>query len=83
MIHNTSTTWAEGNDAPIEELDLWVRTYNCLKRSNINTIRQLLAMSKEELLGIRNFDPDNYEEVRERLIARGFMHPDRPSGPFA
>jgi DNA-directed RNA polymerase subunit alpha len=83
MIHDISTTWAEGNDAPIEELDLWVRTYNCLKRSNINTVGQLLALNKEKLPGIRNFGPQNYEEVRERLITHGFMNPDHPRGPFA
>jgi hypothetical protein len=40
-------------------------------------------MSKEKLLGIRNFGPQNYEEVRERLITRGFMNPDQLRGPFA
>jgi DNA-directed RNA polymerase subunit alpha len=83
MMNSSAITETKDNDAPIEELDLWVRTYNCLKRSNINTVRQLLTLSKEELLGIRNFGPQNYEEVRERLITRGFMNPDQPRGPFA
>ncbi len=83
MTYNIATSWIEDDETPIEELDLAVRTYNCLKRSNINTVGQLLALSKEKLLGIRNFGPQNYDEVRERLIARGFMDPDRPGGPFA
>ncbi len=45
-----STLWTEGDDAPIERLDLAVRTYNCLKRSNINSVGQLLALHKTELL---------------------------------
>jgi DNA-directed RNA polymerase subunit alpha len=78
MMVNSAITETEDNDAPIEDLDLWVRTYNCLKRSNINTVRQLFAMSKEKLLGIRNFGPQNYEEVRERLITRG-LYESRPA----
>ena len=82
-MYNPATTGVEDHDVPIEELDLAVRTYNCLKRSNINRISQLLTLNKEELLGIRNFGPQNYEEVRERLITRGFLNPDHPRGPFA
>ncbi len=82
MTYNIVTSLEEGGNTPIEELDLTVRTYNCLKRSNIHTVSQLLALSKAELLGIRNFGPQNYTEVRERLIARGFMDPDHPDGPF-
>src|SRR5581483_10365052 len=42
-------------DMPIEVLDLSSRTYNCLKRSQITTVGQLLQMSEDELLGLRNF----------------------------
>ncbi len=83
MTYNVVTSLEEGGSTPIEELDLGVRMYNCLKRSNIHTVSQLLALSKAELLGIRNFGPQNYAEVRERLIARSFMHPDHPRRPFA
>ncbi len=78
-----ATSLSEGDDILIEELDLAVRTYNCLKRSNIHTVGQLLALNKEKLLGIRNFGPQDYEEARERLITHGFMNPDQPRGPFA
>ena len=83
MAYHAATSLEEGDNIPIEELDLMVRTYNCLKRNNIHMVSQLLALSKAELLGIRNFGPQNYAEVRERLIARGFIDPDHPGGPFA
>lgn len=83
MIYHVATSLEEGDNTPIEGLDLRVRTYNCLKRSSIHTVGQLLALSKAQLLAIRNFGPQDYEEVREQLIARGFMDPDHPGGPFA
>ena len=46
-------------------------------------MRQLLSLRKHELLGIRNLTPHSYEEIRERLIACGFMHLAHPIGPFA
>ena len=42
-------------DTPIEDLDLSVRAYNCLKRSNITKVGQVLSMNEEDLLGVRNF----------------------------
>ncbi len=83
MTRDTLISVAEEDDQPIEVLDLNVRTYNLLKRSGINTISQLFTLKKEELLSIRNFGIQNYEEVRARLIARGLLNPDRPTGPFA
>src|SRR5215467_5730482 len=77
------TTGTQDDDVPIETLDLAVRTYNCLKRSHVSTVRQLLALRKQELLHIRNLTPQNYEEIRERLIACGLMHPTHLIGPFA
>ena len=70
------------DETPIEQLDLHVRTYNCLKRSRVNTVGQILGMDKASLLSIRNFRPENIAELRERLIAGGFMSADNPSGPF-
>lgn len=70
-------------ETPIERLDLSVRTYNCLKRSGIDSIERLLALKKTELLAIRNFRPDSYEETRRLLIQHGFMDPRHPKGPFA
>src|SRR5437588_7532345 len=63
-------------DTPIEELDLSVRAYNCLKRSNITKVGQVLSMNEEDLLGVRNFGEKSLQELRERLLARNFLpHP--------
>jgi DNA-directed RNA polymerase alpha subunit len=79
---NRVATRTEDDDAPIETLDLMVRTYNCLKRSKIVTVHQLLALRKTELLRIRGLTPRNYEEIRERVIVCRFMSPTQLIGPF-
>jgi len=60
-------------DAPIEELDLSVRAYNSLKRSNITLVGQILSMNDEELLGVRNFGEKSLMELCDRLLARDFL----------
>ncbi|MBN1934659.1 MAG: DNA-directed RNA polymerase subunit alpha [Anaerolineae bacterium] len=63
-------------DTPIEELDLVVRVYNCLKRTGITTVGQVIdKMSKgaDEMLAIRNFGMKSLVELRDRLIERGFI----------
>jgi len=60
-------------DTPIEELDLSVRAYNCLKRSNITKVGQVLSMNEEDLLGVRNFGEKSLQELRERLLLRNFL----------
>jgi DNA-directed RNA polymerase subunit alpha len=63
-------------DAPIEELDLPMRAYNSLKRNNITKIGQLLALSDDELLRMRNFGQKSLDEMKERLVLRGFISAD-------
>jgi DNA-directed RNA polymerase subunit alpha len=58
-------------DTPIEELDLSVRSYNCLKRQGVNTIGQLAECSEADLLNIRNFGAKSIEEVKDKLQAMG------------
>lgn len=58
-------------DTPIEELDLSVRSYNCLKRQGVNTIGQLNECSEADLLNIRNFGAKSIEEVKDKLQAMG------------
>ena len=60
-------------DAPIEELDLPMRAYNSLKRNSITKIGQLLALSDDELLRMRNFGKKSLDEIKERLALRGFI----------
>ncbi|MFP4132717.1 MAG: DNA-directed RNA polymerase subunit alpha [Halothece sp.] len=55
---------------PIEELQLSVRAYNCLKRAQINSVADLLEYSYEDLLEIKNFGQKSAEEVVEALQAR-------------
>jgi DNA-directed RNA polymerase subunit alpha len=58
-------------DTPIEELDLSVRSYNCLKRQGVNTIGQLAECSENDLLNIRNFGAKSIEEVKDKLQQMG------------
>jgi DNA-directed RNA polymerase subunit alpha len=58
-------------DTPIEELDLTVRSYNCLKRQGVNSIGQLTECSEADLLNIRNFGAKSIEEVKDKLQAMG------------
>jgi len=66
-------------ETPIEDLDLSVRAYNCLKRSNITKVGQVLSMNEEDLLGVRNFGEKSLQELRERLLARNFLPNPRTS----
>jgi DNA-directed RNA polymerase subunit alpha len=56
---------------PIEELELGVRSYNCLKRVGIETIGDLVTKSENELAAIPNFGKKSIEEVKETLAAHG------------
>ena len=51
----------------IEELELSVRAYNCLKREGIDTVEKLLNYKEEELLGIRNFGSKSIQEVKGKI----------------
>jgi DNA-directed RNA polymerase subunit alpha len=63
-------------DMPIEELDLPMRAYNSLKRNNIVKVGQLLQLSDDDLLRMRNFGRKSLDEMKERLRMRGFVIPD-------
>ena len=56
---------------PIEELDLTVRSYNCLKREGIHTVGELVARSEADLLDIRNFGAKSIDEVKAKLAGHG------------
>jgi DNA-directed RNA polymerase subunit alpha len=55
---------------PIEDLELSVRAYNCLKRANIHTLGELLTYSQDELLEFKNFGQKSADEVCESLLKR-------------
>ena len=56
----------------IEELDLSVRSFNCLKRAGINTVEDLISKSEEEMMKVRNLGRKSLEEVLAKLDALGF-----------
>jgi DNA-directed RNA polymerase subunit alpha len=60
-------------NTPIEDLALSVRAYNCLKRSGLMTVGQVLEKSEDELLALRNFGRKSYDELRDRLIELGYV----------
>ncbi|MCF6139446.1 DNA-directed RNA polymerase subunit alpha [Pseudalkalibacillus berkeleyi] len=55
----------------IEELDLSVRSYNCLKRAGINTVQELTQKSEEDMMKVRNLGKKSLEEVQEKLEELG------------
>ena len=55
----------------VEDLDLSVRSYNCLKRAGIHSVKQLVEYSENDLLNIRNFGAKSIEEVKDKLQSMG------------
>ena len=55
----------------IEELDLSVRSFNCLKRANINTVEDLVSKTEDEMIKVRNLGRKSLEEVKQKLAALG------------
>jgi DNA-directed RNA polymerase subunit alpha len=65
---------------PIEELNLSVRAYNCLKRSGLMTVGAVLEKSEDELLSLRNFGRKSYDELRDKLAEMGLLPPQEERG---
>ena len=59
-------------EMPIDELELSVRSFNCLKRANINTVEELVQKSEEDMMAVRNLGKKSLEEVKEKLADIGF-----------
>jgi len=55
----------------VEELDLSVRSYNCLKRAGINTVEELTQRTEEDMMKVRNLGRKSLEEVQQKLAALG------------
>jgi DNA-directed RNA polymerase subunit alpha len=64
-VHN------ENLDRSVEELELSVRSYNCLKNANITTIRELVQKSEQEMLKTKNFGRKSLNEIKEILASMG------------
>ena len=70
----------DDDSAPLEALDLGVRSYNALKRVGITTIGEVLEMlnrGPDAMLAIRNFGEKSVDELVQQLKAKGYLPPDR------
>ncbi len=67
------------DDILIEELEIGVRSYNCLKREGIQTVGDLVKRSEAELLNTPNFGKKSIEEVKENLAKMGLALRDSES----
>ncbi len=65
---------------PIEQLDLTVRSYNCLKREGVHTVGELITRSEADLMDVRNFGQKSIDEVRAKLQMLGLQLKDSPPG---
>jgi DNA-directed RNA polymerase subunit alpha len=75
----------ENLDRSVEELELSVRSYNCLKNANITTIRELVQKSEQEMLKTKNFGRKSLNEIKEILSAMGLslgMKTDEKGNPL-
>ena len=63
---------------PIEELELSVRSFNCLKRANINTVENLINKSEDDMMNVRNLGRKSLEEIKQKLeeLALGLRDSD-------
>lgn len=71
MSEAQSDTTNKVLDMTIEELDLSVRSYNCLKRAGIQTVQDLAAKSEDDMIKVRNLGKKSLKEVKEKLIELG------------
>ena len=58
-------------ELPIEEMDLSVRSYNCLKRAGVNTVEDLIKKSKADMLKVKNLGVKSIDEVIQKLESYG------------
>ena len=65
---------------PVEDLQLTVRSYNCLKREGIHTVGELISRSEQDLLDIRNFGAKSIDEVKAKLHEMGLSLKDSAPG---
>ncbi|MBF0780764.1 MULTISPECIES: DNA-directed RNA polymerase subunit alpha [unclassified Granulicatella] len=68
MVEKEDTHKEKMLEMTIEELDLSVRSYNCLKRAGINTVQELTDKTESEMIKVRNLGRKSLEEVRNKLI---------------
>jgi len=62
---------SKGQQMMIEDLDLSVRSYNCLKRAGIQTVDELTQKTEDEMMRVRNLGKKSLKEVKDKLIELG------------
>ena len=72
MVEKTTDDKEKALEMTIEELDLSVRSFNCLKRAGINTVEDLVSKSEDEMMKVRNLGRKSLEEVMAKLDSLGF-----------
>jgi len=76
----TDAAMAADMALPIEDLELTVRSYNCLKREGIHSVGELVTRSEADLMDIRNFGAKSIDEVKAKLVELGLALKDSPLG---
>ena len=71
VVEKQETGGSKILDLTIEELDLSVRSFNCLKRANINTVADLISKTEDEMMKVRNLGRKSLEEVINKLAMLG------------
>ena len=71
VVEKQETGGSKILDLTIEELDLSVRSFNCLKRANINTVADLISKTEDEMMKVRNLGRKSLEEVINKLAMMG------------
>ena len=71
VVETTEKTQDKVLELTIEELDLSVRSFNCLKRANINTVADLISKTEEDMMKVRNLGRKSLEEVINKLAMMG------------
>ena len=80
MVEEEEVVLNEHLDKSVEELELSVRSYNCLKNANIRTIRELVHKTEADMLKTKNFGRKSLYEIKEILVGMGLglgMHFDQ------
>lgn len=72
----TVDTGKENLSKPIEELQLSIRSYHCLKRANINTVEDVIQKTLEEMKGLRSLGEKSLNEIRDKIHELGFTFKD-------
>ncbi len=75
MVEKDETTQEKTLEMTIEDLDLSVRSFNCLKRAGIHTVEDLVNKTESEMMKVRNLGRKSFEEVMHKLASLGYKFP--------